>query len=291
MAPTDDIEFLQRVLDISPMMIVVSWADPDRPPLFVSKEFERATGFVVDPDDDGWREPYWDHLHPDDLDMQRAWRSSFSDEHGAPPPITYRFMTPTGWRWFSTSMSLFQPAQDGEPAQIMLVTADITELRRAQDEHEETHRFYERVLGASSVMIAAVDGRTRKRIWATPGMERLLGMTAEEFNDLPPEQRWELIHPDDRAAERARIAAVRAGEIEDVGATHRLMTPDGWRWSRIEYTRLEPADGPPLRLEQVTDVHDQTVAGRRPFGAIHRRKTPRVQHGYHPWGIHQTQEN
>lgn len=274
MEPTDDIEFLKKVLDTSPTMIAVTWADPDRPPLFISKEFERATGLVVDPDDDAWIEPWWARLHPDDREAQAAWRGSFSDEHGPPPPITYRFETPRGWRWYTTSMSLFRPAEGDEPAQIMLITSDATDLRRAQEEQEETRRFYERILGASSVMIAAVDGQTRKRIWATPGMERLLGMTAEEFNDLPPEKRWELIHPDDRANEQARIAAVRAGEIEDVGATHRLMTPEGWRWSRIEYTRLEPTDGPPLRIEQVTDVHDQTVADRKRLTVLDEAPIP-----------------
>ena len=59
MEPTDDIEFLKKVLDTSPTMIAVTWADPERPPLFISKEFERATGLVVDPDDEAWMEPWW----------------------------------------------------------------------------------------------------------------------------------------------------------------------------------------------------------------------------------------
>ncbi|MEM8704949.1 MAG: PAS domain-containing protein [Actinomycetota bacterium] len=264
MADRDELaDFYEQVLDASPTMLVVGYADRNRTPVFVSRAFTRATGLSLDDGRSMHPDEWWDSIHADDRDAVKGSLEAFSAGGRSTGPLEYRFKTLSGWRWFSTAVSVFRPAEGDEPAQLMLASTDVTELRRAEEQELATRRFYERVLGAPSMLVAAIDGDTGERIWASRGMERLLGMTVDEFNALSIAERWEIIHPDDRAAEQARLAAVQAGEIPDIGTTHRLRTPDGWRWSRVEYTRLDPDVGPPLRIESVTDVHEQTLADRR----------------------------
>ncbi|MEO0492449.1 MAG: PAS domain-containing protein [Actinomycetota bacterium] len=144
----------------------------------------------------------------------------------------------------------------------------------AERERDATTAFYERVLGASSLMVSVIDGTTGRRIWASPALVDLLGVTPEQFNTMADEERWALIHPDDRAAEQQRIADVQAGRIDDVGGVHRLRTTAGWRWCRVQFTRLDAGEGPPLRVESVTDEHERTESDRRRLSMLDASPIP-----------------
>ena len=167
------------------------------PVTYISPQIEHVLGY---PAQEWMEDPIaWHrHAHPDDTDrVVEAWRdavarrSAFVEE--------YRMRTADGsWRWLRDEAN---PVGD-DTGELMYqgVMLDITERHAAEDrlrEAEERWRTLLEHLPVVAYMIESTqDGDVVDR-WVAPGIEGLLGVTAEEW--LRDVTTWtQMLHPEDR---------------------------------------------------------------------------------------------
>ena len=134
----------------------------------------------------------------------------------------------------------------GESA-LQAVVRDITERKKAETELRESQERLALVIRGSS------DGIwdwniTTNGLYLSPRGKAMLGYEDHEIENRF--SAWEeLIHPDDRAAARARREAYFAGELPVFELEHRLRHKDGsYRWILARGVVLRDATGKPVRM-------------------------------------------
>ena len=140
------------------------------------------------------------------------------------------------------------------------VLRDISERVRARQAlREAEERFAAAFEGAAvGLVIAAPDGTLLR---ANGALCELVGRTEEE---LAGTVGADLLHPDDREANRAAVDALLAGETERLEGERRLLTASGdVRIVRVSAAVIRSASGVPLHLVgQVEDATDRRAAER-----------------------------
>jgi diguanylate cyclase (GGDEF)-like protein/PAS domain S-box-containing protein len=102
---------------------------------------------------------------------------------------------------------------------------------------------------ATAAAVLLTDGE--RVLFANPAAERLTGLPVERLLGVAP---LDLVHPDDREAAGARLAARLAGETV-APATVRVRRPDGEvRWAELSASRVALDDGRPGVLYSADDV-------------------------------------
>src|SRR5262249_33839977 len=167
------------------------------PVAYISPQIEHVLGSPVEEwleDPTAWHR----HAHPEDAErVVDAWRNavarraSFVEE--------YRMRTADGtWRWIRDEAN---PVGD-ETGELVYqgVMLDITDRHAAEDrlrEAEERWRTLLEHLPVVAYMIESTPAGDVGERWVAPGIEGLLGVTAEEW--LRDVTTWtRMLHPDDR---------------------------------------------------------------------------------------------
>lgn len=102
------------------------------------------------------------------------------------------------------------------------------------------------------------DARTGQTLYISPGVHRMLGISAEELL-RDPERGLAMIHPDDRAGVVAAFTRAAAGSEYD--EQYRIIHPDGsLRWIHARAFPVRDADG---RVYRVVGVSDDITDRRR----------------------------
>jgi PAS domain S-box-containing protein len=200
-----------------------SWlADASGNLLLLNDAWWRLTGQerTHDPGE-AWRQA----LHPEDLAAHERWIPPAAGET-APRVREYRLRGADGvYRWHSDHVAAL-PAADGSVAGWLGQARDSTGQKRAESEVAEIAERLE--LATSGVGVGVYDDRGAGHVYWSPELLALFGLPP----DLQPEEgaafAANLIHPDDRAAWLAALAASRdptgSGEML---SEHRVIRPDG----------------------------------------------------------------
>ncbi len=175
-----------------------SRAARDQPVTYISPQIEHVLGY---PARDWVEDPMaWHrHAHPDDADrVVEAWRDAVARR--ATFVEEYRLRAADGsWRWLRDEAN---PVGDTGELVYQGVMLDITERHVAEDrlrEAEERWRTLLEHLPVVAYVIESTPGGDVGERWVAPGIEGLLGVTAEEWlGDLTTWTR--MLHPDDREA-------------------------------------------------------------------------------------------
>ncbi len=102
------------------------------------------------------------------------------------------------------------------------VFEDITDRKRAEMALRESEERLRMVIDNSRDGINLLDLRLGRYTFMSPAQVELTGFSIEEMNDLPVEEAYERVHPDDREISISQQQRVAAGED--------IVTPVEYRW-------------------------------------------------------------
>ncbi len=158
-------------------------------------------------------------------------------------------------RWVQV-LSRPVPAPDGG-IEMLTVLADVTGTREARDALARSEAQFRLAMENAPTGMALVDAQWRLQE-VNAAMSRLLGGAPQALvgRDLSA-----LSHPEDRAAERAQVQRLLAGEGDRFTVEKRYLRPDGqtvWTVLDVVLVRL-PDGGPDHFVVQLRDVTDQRL--------------------------------
>ncbi|HEV3117034.1 MAG TPA: PAS domain S-box protein, partial [Gemmataceae bacterium] len=168
-----------------------------------------------------------------------------------------------GGTWIPVNLTVTR--LHAEPKVMGLVTArDVREQREAQRRLKKAEAELRSVLSAVSDFIWSADidpdGKMTARMYS-PVVERITGRSPEFYLDSP-EQWLSIVHPDDIAGVRARLARITCGESTQEETEYRIVWPDGnVRWVRDSVRVSQDALHHTARVDGVvTDITDRKAA-------------------------------
>ena len=122
--------------------------------------------------------------------------------------------------------------EDGSIGGVLLALQETTATRERARLLRESEARFRGVIESSRDGINLLDLATGRYVFMSPAQIALTGFTAEEMNDLPAEEAFARIHPDDRhifLEQQRRIAA--GEELSDEPAEYRWKVKSGeYRW-------------------------------------------------------------
>jgi two-component system, cell cycle sensor histidine kinase and response regulator CckA len=149
-------------------------------------------------------------------------------------------------RWFSAvKRPLIGP--DGRAGQVLGVSTDITERKRAEEALRQAQERYVRASEIAKVGVWDWDLGTNE-LYVDPMLKELLGFADDEIPNHADE--WaKRIHPDDSEEVRALARAHLDGETRQFEVEHRLLHQDGSiRWFLARGRAIRDATGTPSRV-------------------------------------------
>ncbi len=181
------------------------------------------------------------NVHPEDRATVLAALArvqTLADDSTEQTSLTIRSVN-GDWRDLQVRYRVFKRDAEGSPTQILCVTDDVTEARRAERALADSQRLLGRITDVQPGVIYVLD------LWANGGdgafvyvnryAPDLLG-----YRDLPAERResvrvlFELMHPDDAGAAATDLGRVEhLADGETLERDFRMRAADGnWRWVR-----------------------------------------------------------
>jgi PAS domain S-box-containing protein len=178
-----------------------------------------------------------------------------------PPPIEHRIVRKNGTvRWVRNTFVSHRDERGVLVAYDGLLQ-DITERKQAEEALRESEERLRITL--ETTKIGSWDWDVKKDVWyASPTYYTMLGY--EPDPDHVDWEKWlQRVHPDDRAANVARIQAVLAGSSSSYQYEHRIKHADGsYHWhSVIGHVVASDENGQPVRLIGVRmDITERKLA-------------------------------
>jgi PAS domain S-box-containing protein len=198
-------------------------------------------------------------IHTDDRALVRDhWRRVLTE--GGQGQYEHRIVRADGeMRHLRTNIEL-SPGVDGRPPLLHGTQIDVTELVVAEQKAKRANAFFDAVLTAMPDPTFVMELATGRVIYRSPGPD-LLGLTAEQYESLGPEEVAARTHPDDRARRAAaRVAAADLADGEVQQLRHRGLHADGtWRWLNSSVTPFRRDEGANV-VEVLGVVRDMTEA-------------------------------
>ena len=252
-------ERLRALIAESPV-VSYSWDPGERRYLFISPQIEALFGVSADAHTDEWAA----QIHPEDLERVRAI-SAQADDTRTTYLAEYRIIRPDGSiRWIHDESHYHHPGPDGRPALAQGVMFDITERieaeARAADAEGRYRTLVERVPAIAYAWDTAFAPGTAPADYISPQIERLLGVTPQDWLDDPAA--WaDRVHPHDiERVTAAWDAATAAGA--PFTQEYRLRTSDGaWLWVRDDANPVGPGvREAPVYQGVIIDITEQHAA-------------------------------
>lgn len=216
--------------------------------------------------------------HPDDalkLPEHRRRLKELAD--GEITEFEYRVLQHDGtYRWLRSLASAFART-DGQVGQVIIVTQNVTEYKRAEEalrESEERFRSYFEL----GLVGMAITSPTKGILEANDEICKILGYERDELLRMT----WtELTHPDDVAADIVQFNQIMAGEIDGYSMDKRWIRKDGEVIdATISVKCLRSADGSVdyfiALLEEITDRKRAEEALRRARDELEQRVIERT---------------
>lgn len=157
--------------------------------------------------------------------------------------------------------TLYEPhvAPDGAVLGCFVIVVDVTARKRSEDALRRVEERFREMAEATSDIFVLFDWAERRVVYASPALERVLGLSASELmRDSAAGRR--LIHPEDRAWVIPVLD--RARETAEYDMEYRIVRDDGSvRWLHSRMLPIRGADGAVLRAVGITrDVTDRKTA-------------------------------
>ncbi|MFN2130791.1 MAG: PAS domain S-box protein [Anaerolineae bacterium] len=142
---------------------------------------------------------------------------------------------------------LFGP--EGQVLGAVGVSQDITERVQAEEAMRESEELLRTVIENSRDGINMLDLETGRYVFMSPAQVAMTGFTVEEMNDLPAEEAYERVHPDDRGISASQQERVEQGlDIESVVEYRWKVKSGEYRWFSDSRKVLRDDAGKPVAL-------------------------------------------
>jgi diguanylate cyclase (GGDEF)-like protein/PAS domain S-box-containing protein len=229
---------------------VLAIHDPDGRLRWLSPSIERMVGWTAEER----MSATTSLVHPDDQsaidDVHRRLRAG--EDSGS---ARVRLLHKDGRHVWVTSSARAWRDDAGAIVALVVVTHDIDEVVRADQERRETETLYRLIAeNANDVVLETVDGVIR---WVSPSVLPVLGWKPEQLLGRPA---WDYLHPDDVRTVQADSERVHAGT--SVAGRARGLAADGsYRWFARTHRPLRGLDGTVVsHVTGLRDVHEQVLA-------------------------------
>ncbi|TGK08122.1 PAS domain S-box protein [Leptospira selangorensis] len=196
---------------------------------FVSKQAEDLLGYSVEE----WKTPgFWaDHIHPEDKDYAVNYCVACTGKLEA-HDFEYRFLKKDGTVvWLRDMVKVI--AEGNKEKWLRGVMVDITERKSIEEKFLERNRFVESILDISPDILYIYDIKDGKNVYSNIGVERLLGYSVEEIQEMGNSLLKSLMHPDDFQAYLTNIIPkyLNALDRDVIEHQYRMHHKDKkWRW-------------------------------------------------------------
>ncbi|PQO39177.1 hypothetical protein C5Y96_04775 [Blastopirellula marina] len=195
-------------------------------------------------------------------DARKVW-NKLASEGGRYHPLVERIHRRKDGSTFPVEIRLTLIERGGE-VMVMSAARDATLRKAAEKQTKEAKEFAEKVINASPGVIYIFDLITQSITFINRNIEKELGHSKEDLEELGARFYTEIIHPDDVA--RVRLASTRwyeAGEPEVHVDTFRLKHANG-QWAWFEFHRVifqKDINGHPTQILGVaTNTTDRVLA-------------------------------
>ncbi len=173
----------------------------------------------------------FDFVHPDEIvDSRAAFTTALASS--ATSTLSCRLRRADGdYRWVEVGSRVVDRSEDGASGEVLAVMRDVDERHQAQDAVRRSEQHFRALVENSFDMISVIapNGTARYR---SPSNKRALGYSEEIAAALTP---FQLLHPDDGPALRAKLATIRAKPGATEAYEARFRHADG-SWHVIEGT-------------------------------------------------------
>ncbi|MCJ7832541.1 MAG: EAL domain-containing protein [Actinobacteria bacterium] len=227
--------------------------------IYVSPQIEDVLGFT--PEEWLSSPGFWaERIHPDDRDrvVQEAERSS---ELGDRFHMEYRLIHKNGHVVWITEDDVCVRGDEGEPLYWQGVMLDVTSLKAAEDKLRLTESQFQAVVEQlPAIIYVDPPGQDSPTVYVSPQIEKILGVTPEEYLADPLYWRNHL-HPEDRERAEADYDSFAQTGSPDT-SDYRMLKPDGSVvWISDKAMAILDEDGSPLMVQGVMfDVTKQRMA-------------------------------
>ena len=237
--------------------------------LYMSPQLETVLGYTREDMQQG---RFWDSLHDDDRARVRA-EDERTNETGEPYRVQYRQRTKDGrWVWIRDEAVLVRDRR-GDPLFWQGVRFDVTEEKVAEGQlRDAEQRFRAIVEHIPAVVYVDPVEWPAETVYVSPELERMLGITAEEW--VSDVDSWEqAISPEDREA----IVRDYLAFLEAAGQwsrEYRFIARDGRLvWVHDEATILRDEQGRPSFVQGVWfDITERKLAEEALQGSERRER-------------------
>jgi two-component system, cell cycle sensor histidine kinase and response regulator CckA len=158
--------------------------------------------------------------------------------------------------WARLTVSLHRD-EAGVPRHFTAIVEDVSERKAAEQELDRSERLLHATFEEAGIGMAVVDLQ-RRPLQVNAEMRRMLGYTADEFARLTFR---DLTHPDDRAEDDPRWAALVSGSLDRYVTEKRYRRKDGRTMrGRLTATLVRDPGGRPLHaigmIEDITEYRN-----------------------------------
>ncbi len=234
--------FVQSILDTSPNSIYVYDLEK-RSNIFSA----RSPG-----DDLGYPTEYFKSLgdnfmpallHPDDFDENvKHWEELKTLKNGEVKSVEGRLKHADGsWRWFHLRHSVFKRDETGQVVQVIGIATDITDLKKTENQLEESKAFITKIMEANPNVIIIHELKSQTPIYINRYVEEILGYTSEEILAMGMDAFKILIHPDDQPKILKHLEEFALGGFETSRTIeYRARDKQGnWHWGLSKDSAFE----------------------------------------------------
>jgi PAS domain S-box-containing protein len=234
--------FIKTLTDTSPDIISV-YDLQERKNVYINKSYSELLGYTqkdIHQQRNAGGQILAELIHPDDLPKAFAFLQDYTaSKDNTVKEIEYRVKDAVGkYRWILARYNVFKRSSEGKAIQIIGISRDITDRKKAEEEILENKLFIQQIAEATPDVIIVLDLLQFKVIYANQQMETILGYTPEQVYRMTDEDRLNIIHPDDtqiRIQFFQAFSTTRNQEVRDI--TYRIKDAQGeWHWIWCKYT-------------------------------------------------------
>ncbi|MCW8086139.1 PAS domain S-box protein [Sabulicella glaciei] len=189
-----------------------------------------------------------DVTHPDDVppSIVALTRAAAG---GEPASLDKRYLRPDGSRvWASSTVTRLQD-RNGQPGNFLVVTADLTERRKAEEALRLSEERVRQFAEASTNVLWIRDAETLQWEFLSPAYEPIYGQSRAAALAGDTLHSWAaLVHPEDRDEALGALDRVRAGE--HVTLEYRIVRPSDGAvcWLRTTDFPIRDGEGRVVRI-------------------------------------------